>query len=386
MLTTTALLGGTIVFAAHYTYHFTHHTSPTTSSSVAAPAAQDGAKPKHFGTGKSKSTSPTTKPTDPTKTTSTEDKTPSPTDSTSPPSSGASSPPSNPPATDCAHTPHSCGFPDATNTGPVGCSSYTNMSGNITINTDNTVINCVRMTGSFDVYANNVTIKNSIITTSNWWGVNQRIHYSGLKVLHNTITGNAGHGPDNGGEDYGFSNSGTNVEAGWNNISQFGAAISTSNGNIHDNYGHDNQPFIPYCGSDANDKPIVCNYYVHSDPFISSGNDTGGLTIRHNTLFDPETTEMGASASIGLFADDGPVSNTTVDNNLIAGGAYCIYPGGGSTSSNIVITNNHFSTLYWANCGVYGPDATSYWHTGSGNVWSGNVWADGPNAGQTVNP
>jgi len=260
------------------------------------------------------------------------------------------------------------------------------MSGNITINTDGTVINCVRMTGSFDVYANNVTIENSIITTSNWWGVNLRIHYSGLKVLHNTITGNVGHGPDNGGEDYGFSNSGTNVEAGWNNISEFGAAISTSNGYIHDNYGHDNQPFIPYCGSDAHDNPIVCDYYVHSDPFISSGNDTSGLTIRHNTFFDPETTEMGASASIGLFADDGPVNNTTVDNNLIAGGAYCIYPGGGSTSSNIVITNNHFSTLYWANCGVYGPDATTYWHAGSGNVWGGNVWADGPHAGQAVNP
>ncbi len=281
----------------------------------------------------------------------------------------------------CAATPHACGYPDATNTGPVGCNSYTTMTGNVEITDNGAVVNCVKVIyGSFDVYANNVTIQNSIITSRNWWGVNLRDGYNGLKVLHSTIAGDPGNGPDNGGEDYGVSNSGTGIEVGWNNISQFGAAISTGNGNIHDNYGHDNQPFIPFCGNSP------CSYYVHSDGFISSGDDTAGLVVRHNTFFDPLTTAMGASASIGLFADDGPVSNTTVDNNLMAGGAYALYPGGGSTSSNIVITGNHFSTLYWPSSGVYGPDATTYWHTGGGNVWSGNVWDDGPNAGQAVGP
>jgi len=283
----------------------------------------------------------------------------------------------------CGPTPHLCGFPDATNTGPVGCSSYTEMTGDIEINDDNTVINCVHMVGSFAVYANNVTIKNTIILTRNWSAINLHDGYSGLKVLHNTITGDVGQGYDHGGEDYGFSNNGSNVEAGWNNISEFGAGISSGNGNIHDNYAHDNQPFIPF---GSNCPGGVCDYYVHSDPFISSGGDSSGLTLRHNTFFDQETTEMGASASIGLFYDSGPVSNTTVDDNLMAGGAYCVYPGGGATSSNIVITNNHFSTLFWPNCGVYGPDASTFWHTGGGNVWSGNIWDSGPNAGQAVDP
>lgn len=277
----------------------------------------------------------------------------------------------------CASSPHTCGFPDATNTGPVGCTTYKAMSGNIKVTTNGTTYNCVKMTGSFDVYANNVTIENSIITSSNWWGINLRGGYSGLKVLHNSITGDVGHGPDNGGEDYAVSAAG---EIGYNNISEFGDAISVGEGNIHDNYVHDLQSYIPICGSG------ICSYYQHTDDVIADGNNKNPLTINHNTLFNQMSTAKGASASIGLFADFGPVVDTTVNDNLIAGGAYALYPGGGATSKNIIVTNNHFSTLYWPGSGVYGPDATSYWHTGGGNQWSGNIWDDGTNAGKTVNP
>lgn len=279
----------------------------------------------------------------------------------------------------CASNPNVCGFPDDTNTGPSGCSSYTDMSGYNRIDTDNTVIECVRLTnGAFDVYANNVTIKNSIITANNWWGINEREGHSGLTVVHNTITGVVGQGPDNGGEDYAVSQGGSGgLEVGWNNISQFGDAISVGDGNVHDNYVHDLQAYMPLCGNSP------CSTYQHSDDLIVDGNDKVGLTITHNTMFNQHTADHGASAAIGLFDDNGPVTNITVDNNLIAGGAYALYAGG-ATSSNIVVTNNHFSTIFWPASGIYGPDA--YWHEGNGNLWSNNIWDDGTNMGQLINP
>lgn len=275
-------------------------------------------------------------------------------------------------------------FPNCTNTGvPAGTKLKTETSpaptgdGSSTVTevfTNGTVINDVNLTGSIDVWADNVTIENSRINANSWWGINLRAGFTNLKVIHCTIVGQVGKGPDNGGEDYGVSSSGGTVEVGWSDISETGEGISLGAGNIHDNYVHDLQSFIPQ----------GVTYYEHMDALISDGGS--GLMVKHNTMLDQATPQKGASASIGLFDDAGPVTNTTVIDNFIAGGAYALYPGGGSTSSGIVITDNVFAVRYWPNSGYYGPDATSYWHTGSGNVWSGNIWGRGPKYGQTVNP
>lgn len=275
-------------------------------------------------------------------------------------------------------------WPNCTNTGvPAGLNlrnlNSPDPTGNgnstaTTITKSGTVISGVNLTGSIDVYANNVTIENSRINARNWWGINLRTGYSGLRVLHCTIIGLPGKGPDNGAEDYGVSSAGGQVEIGWSDISEFGDAISLGTGDIHDNYVHNLQSFIPAGAST----------YNHDDALISDGGS--GLTIDHNTMLDQFSPQKGASASIGLFNDGSPVTNVTVHDNFIAGGAYALYPGGGSSSKNIVITDNVFSTIYWSGGGYYGPDASSYWHTGSGNTWSGNVWADGPKAGREVQP
>jgi hypothetical protein len=299
------------------------------------------------------------------------------------------------PVTTPTQTPAPTGWPDATNTGPnTACSnlpavSSPNPTGDgssytTNVRTDGTVIQNINLTGSLDIYANNVTVQNVCITSKNWWGINQRAGYTGLKVLHVTIVGVPGQGLNNGGEDYGVSLSGgtagvpTSNEIGWSNISQFGEGLSLGTGYVHDNYLHDNQAYMPLCGSGP------CSYYNHDNALISSGSN--GLDIEHNTFWNPLTPAQGASGSVGLFNDSGTITNTTLNNNLIAGGAYSLYPGGGSTSSNLKITNNKFSTKYWSGGGYYGPDATSYWNTGNGNVWSGNVWADSANAGKPVNP
>jgi hypothetical protein len=73
---------------------------------------------------------------------------------------------------------------------------------------------------------------------------------------------------------------------------------------------------------------------------------------------------------VGLFADNGPVSNTIVADNWIAGGSYALY-GGDGTATGIKVTNNVFSPQVYPNIGYYGMVAK--WNTGgSGNVWSGN--------------
>ena len=263
----------------------------------------------------------------------------------------------------CA-SPSTCGFPDAGNTGP-GPASFIPHSGNISIRTNGLVITGWNLTGSLDVYANNVTVVDSRITSSNWWGVNLRPGYTGLRILHSFITAAPGKGPDNGGEDYALSNmSGGSVEVGWCDLSVFGNTISTGHGYIHDNYVHDLVPFVNRHG-----------YYQHTDTVISEGGDTAGLRLEHNTLLNPIRVDQGASAAIGLYPDSGSVTDATIKDNWLAGGAYTLY-GGGPNAARMIVSGNVFSDEYWPQSGFYGPIA--HWNAaGTGNVWSNNTFRDG---------
>jgi hypothetical protein len=242
------------------------------------------------------------------------------------------------------------------------------------ITKNGTVIDDVNLTGSFDVWADNVTIENSRITTTNWWGINLRQGFTGLRVLHDTIIGVPGRGLDNGGEDYGVSSSGGTVEVGWTNIAEVGEGLSMDSGYIHDDYVHDLQAFVPQGASD----------YEHTDDVISDGGS--GLTVEHNTLLNQLPANLGASASVGLYADNGPPSHDVVEDNFIAGGSYAIYPGGPSGTHGIVVENNVFSTMYWSGSGIYGPVPDSYWDAGGGNLWAGNVWAADSTLGREIQP
>ena len=78
--------------------------------------------------------------------------------------------------------------------------------------------------------------------------------------------------------------------------------------------------------------------------------------------------------------------NITMDRNLFAGGAYTIYGGyeagsdDVSKDSNIKITDNRFSTVVSPKGGAYGPMTS----VDPPVVHTGNVWADGPKAGQSA--
>jgi hypothetical protein len=240
----------------------------------------------------------------------------------------------------------------------------------MSIRKDGTVIRGWDITGSLDVYADDVTIIDSRITSDNWWGVNLRSGHHGLRVLHTTVTAVPGKGPDNGGVDYAVSNMGTSsVEVGWCDVSVFGDALSMGQGDLHDNYVHDITPFRNLGGE-----------WQHTNAVISNGGGAGGLTVRHNTLLNPTPVDQGASGSVGLFADSGPVTDVTVQDNWLAGGAYALY-GGGQGATGVKVTGNIFSTQYHPGSGGYGPVAA--WNAGGrGNVWSDNHMSDG----RTVTP
>jgi hypothetical protein len=219
--------------------------------------------------------------------------------------------------------------------------------------------------------------------STGYLGIFQRPGYSGLKVLHDTIKGVPGAGPDSGGEDIGVWNEGGPATVAYSDISGFGGNLNVGTGNVHDNYLHGEQAFGSTGIGGCNPLPNpIGRCYNHSDSFgLDSG---GGLVISHNTIL--EASIPGANSALELDDDLGRIYNVTVNDNFLAGGNYCTYAASSpsaAASVTIVYTNNAFSTIYYPNCGSFGPVA--YWSSkGAGNKWSGNYWADGPHAGKTV--
>jgi len=276
------------------------------------------------------------------------------------------------PAASGTRAPSASAYPDASNTGVPAGTTLTRHTGDLAIRQDGTVIDGWDLAGSLDIYANNVTIRNTRIASSNWWGINLRDGYTGLKVLHSTITGVPGKGPNHGAEDYGVKSAGGTVEVGFCDIARFAAALSVTAGSVHDNYLHAVQFFVGDGGR------------WQGTNGLHSGGGGSALTIRHNTVLNETPADRGATSALGLFADFGPVADVTVDDNVIGGGQYAFY-GGGPGATRVRVTNNRFTTAIFPKGGFHGPVAA--WNAaGAGNVWTGNVWADGPSAGRPVTP
>ena len=132
---------------------------------------------------------------------------------------------------------------------------------------------------------------------------------------------------------------------------------------------------------------VIRDSYIH-DLSRANGNHNDGIEITnapntkviHNTILN-----SNGQTSAVMISEFGSNSNSGVEisNNLIGGGGYTVYGGAPDTAQGHKVTNNVFTTRFFEDSGYYGPVA--YWRT-TGNTWSGNVWADGPNAGRSVNP
>jgi hypothetical protein len=282
-------------------------------------------------------------------------------------------------ATNCAAKPSSCGYPDATNTGvPAGTTlkavpsqvtsgpgwSYNASTNTVTVTAKGTVLSGLAITGTLQISASNVTVKNVQVTSGGNFGISLA-HTTGVTIQNSTISGqNSTTGRVSYAIDdvYGDS-SGMIIKA--NNISNFRTAVQVSTGQVDSNYIHDP-------GFVAGD---------HTNGIYVNGG-TQSLMIWNNTIFD----SMGQTDAINLDAGtpgpSAPVANKTVSDNLLAGGSYTIYGGAasGSPTSNIVVQDNRFGQLYYAKSGLYGP-AYYFAAAGTGNKWSMNIW---DTTGQTV--
>jgi hypothetical protein len=121
------------------------------------------------------------------------------------------------------------------------------------------------------------------------------------------------------------------------------------------------------------------NTSAHKDGiYVGDGSSS---VIRHNSITCNDGSAGGCTAAIGLLTDFGAIRYFTIDGNLLnTNGSYCFYgeggPGKSYSSDHITFTNNTFGRDVYPKCGFYGP-VTYFDSSAPGNVWSGNVWADG---------
>jgi hypothetical protein len=275
--------------------------------------------------------------------------------------------------TNCQATPSSCGFPDATDTGSSPVATLKAVPGTLTsgpgwnyvasthtlnVTGNGTVLSGISLTGTLNVTANNVTIKNDMVVTSGangLFGISLR-HTAGDTVENSTITGTdaaSGRVDTAISDAYGDS---TGLVISGNNIFDARTGIQLVTGQVTGNYIHD----PGYIAGD------------HTNGILSNGG-TGQLTITGNTILD----SLGQTDAVSLDTSQtaGPVTNKTVEGNLLAGGSYPIYGGTAfsHTTSTILIENNRFGQGFFPKSGQFGPVAY-FDSTGAGNVWSDNVW------------
>ena len=274
--------------------------------------------------------------------------------------------------TNCAPAPGTCSYPSAATTGVPAGTTLKSVPGQVTsgpgwtwnattktavVTGKGTVLSGLSISGTLQVSASNVTVKNVKVSTGGNFGISLT-HTTGVTISNSTISGqNSTTGRVGSAIDDVYGDS-TGMTLKYNNISAFRTAVQISTGLVDRNYIHD----PGYLAGD------------HTNGFYVNGG-TQPLTIQNNTIFDSRGQTDAINLDAGTPGPGAPVANKTVRNNLLAGGSYTIYGGApsGSPTTNIVITGNRFGQNYFPKSGQYGPVAY-YDPTGKGNTWSGNIW------------
>jgi hypothetical protein len=278
-------------------------------------------------------------------------------------------------AAGCFADPSGCGYPDQTNTGVPAGTTLT-PSGSRTITTNGTVLSGIEFTGPVTIAADNVTIKNSRIAISKGgsgtYGLIVNQGADNFTLEHSEVVGPAGE--SNGLE-----------SAVWNHYRNPGVVAS------HD-YFHHCADCWEGSGTLSDDYMVVDAAYPgsHNEDVYVCG---GAIKVEHSTLYDQfeqTATVFGDTAGCG-----GNVFE--VDNSLLAGGGWMLYPQGSANSAvgSTKITGNRFARCL--NGAVYNSrsggtackggvgDSNGYYPYGGyfgvvayyfGGTWSGNVWDD----------
>lgn len=267
-------------------------------------------------------------------------------------------------------------WPNASNTGPSG-SLTTDTRTSITVSSDNTVIQNLNFTAGVTISINSgvkgTIIRNNRMIVHGFWavddaGINTYIGYNYFDCS-SVPAGNVSVGLACGGG--ARTSDADRCVYEFNNI--FGSQDGIKAGQYHtinDNYIHD----LGVVPGDSHNDCIQFQDYIN-------------ITCTHNWLESPDTSciIMGGGESRPRC------ENILVQDNHFQGGIYCLYgPQGGSVTNppsvNVQVLDNHWSTAVWPNGGANGSNTAWEAGLGNSNVWSGNVWDDGPNAGLPVDP
>jgi hypothetical protein len=209
------------------------------------------------------------------------------------------------------------------------------------ITTPGAVISGRDVTGHIEVDANNVTIKDSRITTNQFYGVFTASGFDGTVITDVTIIGSSSGGRCDAGIAGGVFHA-TRV-----NVSNCSDGFHlTGSGSVVDSYFH--HPY--FTGSSHNDGIQVF--------------DGSGLVIRHNTI------DMGGphgNSCIFVQPTNGPINGVTIDSNLVDGGGFTFYI---EQSTGVVLSNNRIGTDY--NFAWY-----TRAHNTHGPVIRHNIWDTG---------
>ncbi|MFK4578005.1 right-handed parallel beta-helix repeat-containing protein [Bradyrhizobium ottawaense] len=231
-------------------------------------------------------------------------------------------------------------WPDATNTGvPAGVTLRP--SGKLVVSEAGAVISGLNIQGTVTIEAPNVTLENCKVTSDSYFIVNIA-GVTGAVVQNCEINGLGG----------------TSGNVGINGQGRF------AGNNI---YNVENG--INVAGSNSG-STVIENNYIHGlkaagSPHYDGIQIDGGvsnITIEHNTVIN----ENGSVSAIMIDNYWGPISNISVDNNLLVGGGFTVYNSAqfdGGPVTGVSFTNNRLGK------GRYGYRA----FTKTNTVWRGNV-------------
>ena len=232
-------------------------------------------------------------------------------------------------------------------------------TGSNEITQDGTVIDGADITVPLIVSANDVTIKNSRISSPTaWYVIRQYPEFSHLTLVNVEIVNQPGEHPD------------------WAIFA--GPYLTVRDSLIHGTqrgiYASSNMT-VTHSYLDDFDNPSTS----HAQAILTSGN-VNNVTLYDNTLGCG--TNM-CTAALSIFPENwtgGPNDNWTINHNLLNGGSYAIYAGdtdadGERPNTHMIFTNNVFGDKYFPTGGEFGYVGS--WSVDPSNVWSNNVNVSG---------
>lgn len=235
------------------------------------------------------------------------------------------------------NNPHLGGYPDATNTGVPAGTTLTN-SGSLTVTTNGALIQNLNISGQIIINADNVTIRNCRITSSDYYPIDHNNGNTGLLVEDSEIIATT-----------------YNVTAGMSFTDYTARRVSVTGS--ADGFKADSNVLIEDCYVTA----LGIGPDTHNDGVQTTGGSN--VTLRHNTF---KLGGQTVSSVVQVGNEWGTNSNWVIQNNLIDGGGWRINASNNPADNpNFQVINNRFTRR-----AGYGPGSVG------GATWSGNIWDD----------